>query len=81
MSKKTSLGLSNKKNLDLHQKTVKDKLLRYLYKNVNIDSAHNEILLDRDLDAIKNGEYVICPRLQGVRSWISDIFFPLRLDD
>lgn len=70
MSKKTSTGLSNKKNLDLNQKTVKDKLLRYLYRNVNIDSAHNEILLDRDLDAIKNGDYVICPRLQGVRSWI-----------
>lgn len=66
-----------KKNLNLNSKNVKNKILHYLYSRVNVDLKHEIISNEKDLDNIRNNEYIICPRFDGTRSWI--MFF--QLDD
>ena len=62
------------KNSRLDIPQIKDSILKYLYKSdVKINIPHEHITSMKDMDAIKNGDYIVCPRFSGVRSWI--IFF------
>ena len=64
----------NNKNPDLKLADTKNKILEYLYKSdIQIDTRHESILTMKDMDIIRNNDYVICPRFSGTRSWI--IFF------
>jgi hypothetical protein len=70
------MDLSNKsnfKNKGLGSKETKNKILQYLYSSVNINVKHEDIMTEKDLDLIRDTEYVICPRFSGTRSWI--LFF------
>lgn len=63
-----------RKNEQLGSREVKNKILKYLYSSgVNINLKHNNITNEKDLDSIKDNDYIICPRFSGTRSWI--IFF------
>lgn len=63
------------KNVDLHSSDVKNKILQYLYKQVNLDLKPEFIASVKDLDNIRDNDYIICPRFNGTRSWI--IFFQI----
>lgn len=67
---------SNNKNAELSTADTKNKILGYLYKSgIKIDTRHESILSMKDMDNIRDGDYVICPRFTGTRSWI--IFFSI----
>lgn len=64
----------NNKNIDLMLADTKNKILEYLYKSdIQIDTKHESILTMKDMDNIRDNDYVICPRFSGTRSWV--IFF------
>jgi hypothetical protein len=48
-------------------------ILKFLYENVLKDDLHYPILNDKDLKIIRDDEYLMCPKYNGVRTWI--IFF------
>jgi len=58
------------KNMNLHTKKIKNLILKYLNKNINTEYKIFRIEKDGDLDDIKKGQYLVCPRYEGVRSWI-----------
>lgn len=59
------------KNRNLNSASVKNRILRYLYRsNINLDTKHEHIVSEKDLDTIRDKEYIVCPRYSGVRSWI-----------
>ncbi|BCS83284.1 putative mRNA-capping enzyme [Cotonvirus japonicus] len=62
------------KNLNLGSRDTKMRVLKYLYSTgINMNIKHNFIAGENDLNAIRDNDYVICPRFSGTRSWI--IFF------
>lgn len=58
------------KNIDLHLTSVKNRILQYLYSMVNVASKQETITCLDDINAIRDNDYIICPRFQGIRSWI-----------
>jgi len=62
------------KNANLNSRAVKNKILNYLYtSNINTSLKYEPISNIKDMENIKNNDYIICPRFRGTRSWI--IFF------
>ena len=62
------------KNANLGSREIKNMILKYLYtSDVNLNLKYENINNKRDLDNIRDNEYIICPRFSGTRSWI--IFF------
>jgi len=61
------------KNSGLEKTETKKMILKYLYQKVKSNDPIKPILESTDLDIIKNNDYIICPRVNGVRSWV--IFF------
>lgn len=65
---------SHDKNLNLRSAEVKNEILKYLYSSgINVNSRHEKICNSRDLDNIRDSDYVICPKFRGTRTWV--IFF------
>ena len=64
-----------KKNINLSSPETKNKVLNYLYQRVKPNIKHEYISGEKDLDQIRDSEYIICPRFSGTRSWI--VFFEL----
>jgi hypothetical protein len=67
-----------KKNYNLDNKDVKNKILKYLHQRVDIEMKHVPITTNKEVDIIRNNDYIICPRFEGTRSWI--IFFQTKQD-
>ncbi|XWV24826.1 mg600 protein [Tupanvirus deep ocean] len=64
------------KNANLGSREVKNKILKYLYSsNINLNLKYEIITNIKDLDNIKDNDYIICPRFGGTRSWI--LFFQI----
>lgn len=61
------------KNSNLGSPVVKNKILKYLYSKVSSIIKHECIAGEKDLNNIRDNDYIICPRFRGTRSWI--IFF------
>lgn len=62
------------KNPDIHSEETKNKILKYLNSNIPKSNANYEQLYDMSqLEIIKDNDYIVCPKINGVRSWI--IFF------
>lgn len=61
------------KNADLDAVNVRNRIFKYLHENVNTEVSLVNINSTKDLDTIRDGEYIVCPRLEGTRSWI--LFF------
>lgn len=61
------------KNYNLGSTEVKNKILNYLYKKVKLNVKIENISGEKDLDQIRDNDYIICPRPNGTRSWI--VFF------
>lgn len=67
------------KNINLHSNEVKNKILKYLYTcGIKLNVSNDNILTEQDMNNIKYGDYVICPRLCGTRSWV--LFFSIDND-
>jgi hypothetical protein len=63
------------KNYNLNSPDVKNKILKYLYKSgVNIEARHENIT-EKDLNCLRDDDYIICPQFKGNRTWI--MFFQL----
>jgi hypothetical protein len=63
-----------KKNVDINKQEIKNKILKFLYsKKLNNEINFSGIEKINDMDNIKNGDYIVCPRFKGTRSWV--IFF------
>lgn len=59
------------KNANLGDRTVKNAILSFLHKNIPQFALTKEtILTSESLEHIKQTEYIICPRLKGVKTWI-----------
>jgi hypothetical protein len=67
----------HKKNIGLDTPNVKNKVLKYLYTHVNLKLKPENVKNEKDLNNIKDNDYIICPQFSGTRSWI--MFF--QLDD
>jgi hypothetical protein len=69
----TDIKLSNedkKLNLNLDSSDTRNKILKYLASvEPNYNRRFNEVITDADLEELGNGDYVICPKYSGVRSW------------
>lgn len=62
------------KNVDLDTTKVKNKILTYLHNSgINLKNKHEYITNEKDMDNIRDNDYIICPRISGTRTWI--IFF------
>ena len=61
------------KNNNLASIDTKNKILNYLYQRAKLNIKHENIAGEKDLDQIRDNEYIICPRFSGTRSWI--LFF------
>lgn len=62
------------KNANLGSTNIKNRILQYLYTSkINLNLKHEIISGVKDLDNIRDNEYIICPRFCGTRSWI--LFF------
>lgn len=61
------------KNKDLGIDVVKNKILKYLYTNIKKNIQYHNIQDEKDLNNIRDNNYIVCPRFTGTRSWI--IFF------
>lgn len=70
-----TLTSTYKKNIDLNSTTIKNKILKYLYGKINTQTEFKNITSEEDLNDIRDNDYIICPRFNGVRSWI--IFFQI----
>ena len=62
--------LTHDKNINLGSIDVKNRILKYLYDNVKQDIKHEMIASVKDMNNIRDNEYIICPRFSGTRSWI-----------
>ena len=58
------------KNENLASDEVKNLVLQFLYTNVDIDVKYTNLTSEDQLQHIAGDDYVICPRYDGVRSWI-----------
>jgi len=58
------------KNVNLESTQVKNNILKYLYSQINVNIKYEYIVGHKDLDNIRDNEYIICPRFHGTRSWI-----------
>lgn len=58
------------KNYQINSPQIKNQIFRYLHSNVTNPPDHDLILKESDLDIIKNSDYIICPKFNGIRSWI-----------
>jgi len=65
----------HKKNINLASTEVKNRILNYLYKKIKQNVNHETIKGEKDMNIIRDNEYIICPRFNGTRSWI--LFFQL----
>ncbi|XWV26074.1 putative mRNA capping enzyme [Tupanvirus soda lake] len=64
------------KNANLGSREVKNNILKYLYSsNINLNLKYEIITSEKDLDNIRDNDYIICPRFGGTRSWI--LFFQI----
>lgn len=61
------------KNKDLEKADTRNAILKYLYERVKSMVPIVPIVESNHLDLIKNNKYIICPRINGVRSWL--VFF------
>jgi|SRR5579872_844215 len=62
------------KNRNLNNSDTRDLILKYLYsKNLKSNFKVSGIQKMSDLDNIRDGDYIICPKFKGCRSWV--IFF------
>lgn len=62
------------KNINLKSSDTKNIILNYLYKsNININLKPCVITSEKDLDTIRDNDYMICPRVGGSRVWV--LFF------
>lgn len=62
------------KNDKLGSNEIKDKIFKYLYASgIDLNVKYEIISSDRDLDDIRDNDYIICPKFGGTRSWI--LFF------
>src|SRR5436853_60193 len=61
------------KNADLNGSITKNLILRYLRQRVGVDKRIKSVTTITELDHIRDGNYIMCPRFSGTRSWI--IFF------
>lgn len=61
------------KNADLNEPKIRNKIFKYLINKLDGDQKIEPITKNKDLDTIRDNNYVICPRFAGSRSWI--IFF------
>ncbi|AEQ33345.1 putative mRNA capping enzyme [Megavirus vitis] len=67
------------KNAGLGTREVKNLVLKYLYSSrVNLNLRHEYIKNEKDLDNIRDNDYIVCPRFSGTRSWI--LFFKSEYD-
>lgn len=63
-----------RKNLDLNCENVKKTIFKYLYSHeLNHMLSYDIINNFSDINSIKEGDYIICPKYEGTRSWI--LFF------
>lgn len=65
--------MTSVKNVDLDIDTTKNKLMKYLHKNIaDIDTKYIDITDVNKIDIMreKPDSYIVCPRLVGTRSWI-----------
>ena len=68
------------KNTNLTQHNTKIRILKYLHSSgINLNTKHEHISGETELNAIRDGDYLICPRYSGTRSWI--IFFKCDVTD
>ena len=75
--------MSNSKNIDLELDSTKNKIMKYLHKNVSeISTKYIDITDISQIDSIRENpdSYIVCPRLVGTRSWvvitkIDDIYY------
>ena len=63
------------KNNGLESSETKNRILKYLYTNVKQNLKYNDIGGEKDLNNIRDNDYIICPRVSGTRSWI--LFFKM----
>jgi hypothetical protein len=61
------------KNANLDKPEIKNKILKYLRQRIDTNIKTSPITNSSDLDTIRDGDYIVCPRFKGTRSWI--IFF------
>lgn len=66
---------NRQKNRNLNSADIRNKIIRYCYTSVEQGPVPQNITSLKDLDSIKNNDYLICPRFSGTRSWI--LFFIL----
>lgn len=64
----------SKKNIGLDTESTRNTIFKYLGKS-NLGQSHTYEVINsvKDLDTIREGEYIMCPRFNGTRSWV--IFF------
>lgn len=59
------------KNAKLNTREVKNLILKYLHSSgINLNTKFEMISSEKDLNNIRDNEYIICPRITGTRSWI-----------
>jgi len=63
------------KNLDLNKNATKQKILNYIAEKVSSKDIPVNINNNADLDKIKKENYIICPKSEGIRSWLVFIKF------
>lgn len=68
---------NHKKNINLNTAKTKSKILNYLSGHIDHKSKPCLIKNEQDLDRIRDQDYIICPQIDGIRSWI--VF--VKLDD
>lgn len=62
---------TNIKNFNINSDEIKNRILKYLYTNgINTEVRYANVSSEKDLDVIKNNDYIICPRYVGTRSWV-----------
>lgn len=62
------------KNANLDTQEVKNMVFKYLREHINEKKIKQEVIASiKDMDNIRDGNYIICPRINGTPSWI--IFF------
>lgn len=70
----STTNMKHIKNANLGSPEIKKKILKFLYSsNINLNPKYEIIANENDLNNIRDGDYIICPRFSGTRSWI--IFF------
>lgn len=58
------------KNINLESSTVRNKILQYVYSNIDSNIRMENVSGLNDLDVIRDNDYIICPKFGGTRSWV-----------